>query len=190
MIELKAPIITPAERRRVAEAKAAIETQLASAEKFHKKIMQLREKERDLRSEAEELDRKARNFDRAAEKELASVSRQLERISEAIDAAEAADDGLAPASIQEAQELVSTICQRTYEELLDRQAEAMAPFWAEREAARQIGRTSTAVQMLINQLMRGIGGEDTYAAAEDVLAKLDALLHRKVIWTFESSTAS
>jgi hypothetical protein len=88
---------------------------------------------------------------------LAAVSSQIQRVMNAIDATEAKTSDLAVPlwnAIEAAQEIVNRIGQKNYEELLDLQADAMQPFWPDRDEARQIGRTSRAVQDIITRLVR------------------------------------
>ena len=197
MIQPKAPPLSSHQRKQVEEAKASLEDALNSIAARYKKLAQLQEKEADVRNEAEILDRKARNFDRKAEAQLVVVSKQLSRIQAEIEAVESggddnADRSLLSGAVYGAQELLSRLCQSTFEQLVEMQVDAMAPFWSDLEAARRIARTSTASVMFASQILKNdhylLSEAAQFAeSAKGLVSKLNALLEKSVIWKFEGA---
>jgi MarR-like DNA-binding transcriptional regulator SgrR of sgrS sRNA len=195
MISLKAPKITASDRKTLTIHQERLTQVINAAESGCKAVIDLRKKSRKLEKERDDLNQGAANFDRDAEMKLSATLRQIERIHDAIHQAEsqvhewknplfrALDDGRAE---------IARICQTTYEELLDRQAVALAPFWESWAFARQVGKNSTAVNALVRRLLsHSVGEFDAIELidqrAREVLADINAILDGAVVWEFEGA---
>jgi hypothetical protein len=194
-MKIKAPKITAAERESLTKYKGPLEAAIKDVEAECQCVIDLRKKERKFQKESDSLKRHAANFHRDSEIQLAATLKQIARVNEAIAEAEGrAYEAKRPLyiALDSAQAAVSKICQATYEELLDMQAAALAPFWGTVHDAREIGKTSVAVNHLTRTLLRHCVGEyDSIElldqTARDVLRKVEALLSGSVIWEFEGA---
>jgi hypothetical protein len=197
MISLKAPKITAAERKQILAAKNALENKVKAIEGSSKRISDFRKKEKTLRAEAEDLHRAAANFDKESEIKLVVALKQLERVAEAIQSENNPDEGLDIfTAIDEAQEIVGQICQKTYEELLDLQADSTAKFYLNRHEARHVAKTTShAARDLTNKLLRHgavqFDSDDrVFQVAQETLAKLNALLNGTEIWRYDGGESA
>ena len=139
----------------------------------------------------------AAQFHSDAEIKLAATLKQIERVHEAIreEESRAHDDKAVDFQIiDQAQELVSKICQATYHELLDQIGSALAPYYRSFNDARFVARGAHAVNDLtINLLGHRVSGADSiermFEGAAETLRKVDALLNGSTIWTFQGAKA-
>lgn len=197
MITLKAPEITPVQRKSLKDHKTRLESAIAEVEGDYKKAAALRKKEASLEREAESLKHDAAKFNREAEIALSATLKQIERVHEAIHAAEASfSEFKAPLFkiIDQAQELVGKICQTSYEQLLDEIGARLAPYYSRFGDARYIARDTNAINDLVKNLLgHGIYGggsiEGISEGAREMLRKVDALLNGSTIWTYHGAEA-
>jgi hypothetical protein len=190
-----APKIPPDQRKQLTGHKAAIEGAIEVVEGAFKKVEELRSKQEKLRKEAVTLHRDAANFHRDAELKLLLNQKTLERLHDSIQQAEAMcyDDKVPLFNIVDrAQELVSKICQATYNELLDQIAAALSPYYHSFDEARFVARSAPAVNDLVSGLLRhnstaGSGIERQFQDARDTLRKVDAVLTRAEIWSYQGA---
>ena len=185
MITLKAPEITPAQRKELQICKQNLEGAIRDVESANRKVSELRKKESSLEKEAASLHRKAAQFDRDAEIKLAATLKQIERVHEAITAHDDKQVEL-PRIIDLAQELISKLCQASFHELMDQIGSALAPYYPSFNDARYTARSATAVNDLVTRLLAQ-RVERSYEAAKDTLRKVDALLTRSEIWSYQGA---
>lgn len=191
-VTIKAPKISAADQKEITARKVALEKVLAALDGSAAKARELSAKKAKLEKEAIGLHRAAAAFDQQAEMALLANQRTLARILDAIAASEAdAADAKVPLfrAIDRAQEIVSRLCQVTYEELLDMIADTMSPFYTERANARWAARDFPAARDLVVTLL----GHRTVAfdpierladAAGETLRKIGALLDGGEIYSF------
>jgi hypothetical protein len=196
-ISLKAPPVTAAHRKELESHKANLEAAIGAAAQQSEQVVELATKERALERRTASLKRRAAEFDLAAETELTSTIKQIERIQIAQREAHSTASSVKPAffkAISEAQELVQKVCQTSYQELLEKIAEALAPFHTDFARAKQQAREFPAVNdfgrtVMAHQLLGDESMERCDAAARETLAKVNALLDGSEIWTFSGCFA-
>lgn len=193
MITLKAPKTTPAQRQELKTHKQNLEEVIRDIESDSQKVGELRKKEKSLEKESASLHHAAAQFDRDAEIKLAATLKQIERIHEAIHESESRAHDRKEASFQiinQAQELVSKLCQATYQKLLDQIGSALAPYYSRFDDARHAARNAQAVsdmgaRLLAQPMFPEVSIERIYEVAKDALRKVDALLTRDEIYSYQ-----
>jgi small-conductance mechanosensitive channel len=197
-VTLTAPKISAAQRKQLEAHKQNLEQVIRDAESGTEKIRELKEKESSLEKEAASLHREAAQFDRDAEIKLAAAIKQIERVHEAIreEESRAYDDKAVDFRIiDQAQGLVSKICQETYNDLLDQIGSALAPYYRRFDDARYVARGAHAVNDLtVTLLGHRVSAADSierlFDGATDTLRKVDALLDGSTIWTFQGANGA
>jgi hypothetical protein len=199
MIKLIAPKIAADQRKKLTVHKAHIEGAIAEVEGDFAKVKQLRAKQKTLEKEALTLHRDAANFHKDAELKLLLNQKTLERLFDAVHKAESeCHDCKLPLfrATDDAQELVSKICQATYNELLDQIAAAISPYYRSFNDAREgVARYAHAVNDLVHGLLAHRTNaadsiEGLFKAAKDTLRKVDALLTQSEIWSYQGGAST
>lgn len=193
MIRISAPPTSVDQRKRLLAHKSGIDSVIAGVQSGAAKLNELRAKEEELRNEVPSLQRDAANFLPGAELKLLSNQQTLDRLRQAIKQAESecsqAQQRLFPA-IDQAQELVCSLCQPCHEELLDRICVAVSPFVTAAFHARQFAQQTSASRDLVYTLLtRGVSSMDSVQRlsdyAKDVIKRIEALVNESEIWSYE-----
>jgi hypothetical protein len=197
-VSLKAPKITPAQRKELEAHKRNLEEVIRDAESGSRKVGELRKKEKSLEEEAASLHRAAAKFDRDAEIKLAATLKQIERVHEAIQEVESSrvpgevDFRL----IDQAQDCIGKLCQVSFHELEEKIMSALAPYYGPRPnhsvyAARNAPAVNHFVtSFLSHRLLGSASGERIYESTIETLRKVDALLTGAEIWRFDAGGES
>jgi septal ring factor EnvC (AmiA/AmiB activator) len=195
MITLKAPPITTAQRKELKIHKHNLEEVIRDIESDSQKVTDLRKKEGSLEKEAASLHHDAAQFHRDAEINFTATVKQIERVHEAIREAESLahdDKQVNFPIIDQAQELVSKVCQASYNELLDQIAALLSPYYRSFNDARYVARSAHVVndlviRLLTHQISGGDSIERIFEGAKETLRKIDALLTGGKIYSYEGS---
>jgi hypothetical protein len=197
-ISLKAPKITPAQRKELEVHKRDIEEVIRDGESGSRNVRELQNKESSLEKSAASLHCAASQFDRDAEIKLAATLKQIERVHLAIRQEESSVRGEREVNfriVDQAQELVQKLCQVTYHELEEQIISALAPYYGPRlDEARYGARNSPAMTSMNSLLTHGLIGAESseriVGAAVEMLRKIDALLTGTEIWQYDGGEAA
>jgi len=193
MIHIKAAKVSKEQGQQLTKHKQRLETVIAKTESHSKKVVDLRKKEAELRKKADSLKHGAAALRLDDEIQLPAAITQIQRVHEEIAEAEAQchlDKEPLFRALDEAQDCVQKVSQTTYAELIEKIADALAPFFDNRTNAEYVAREFPAIRALTAELLRHRTNsydsiEVMHSEALLVLRKVDALLNGNVIWTYQ-----